>query len=71
MKMRKEVDFSKGVRGKFFGDTNVVGPIEDEMAKPDVVKAVQAELKRLGVWEMLDRSKRTQLLRSIREIAAR
>lgn len=73
MKMRKEYDFSKAERGKYFGRVRVVGPVEDEPVKNSstaaakVQRSLEADLKKLGLWNMLDRDKQTELRRTWKE----
>lgn len=69
--MRKEYDFSKGVRGKFYGKTRIVGPVSTNKDSDDlagrIVKAVEADIKKHDVWRMLDRKERAELRQAWRK----
>ncbi|MEO5858786.1 MAG: hypothetical protein ABIR33_07540 [Pyrinomonadaceae bacterium] len=62
--MRSEYDFSNGVRGKFFGKTRVVGPIKKDSevdATGKLRRSLEADLKKLGVLDNLDKEQRAVL----------
>jgi hypothetical protein len=62
--MRKEYDFSKAERGKYYGRVRVVGPVKDrppEDVAGKLRKSLENDLKKFGLLEKLDRSERAEL----------
>jgi hypothetical protein len=65
--MLKEVDFSKGVRGKHHGRVHIVGPVESKPADDATGKlrrSLEADLRKLGVLDKLDKEERSALRES-------
>ena len=63
-KMRKEYDFSKAERGKYYGRVRVVGPVKEsgsDDAAAKLRKALEKDLKKFGLLEKLDRAERAEL----------
>jgi hypothetical protein len=53
--MLKEVDFSKGVRGKHVGKVRIVGPVESSStAAIKLRRSLESDLRKLGILDNLE-----------------
>lgn len=65
--MLKEVDFSKGVRGKHYGRVRIIVPVEEKPkddAPGKLRRSLEADLRKLGVFDKLDEDERSALRES-------
>ena len=61
-KMLKEVDFSKGVRGKHHGRVRIAGAVKDESEDAAKLRrSLEADLRKFGVLDTLDKEERSAL----------
>jgi hypothetical protein len=63
--MLKEVDFSKGVRGKHAGKVRIVGPVEsNSSAAARLRRSLESDLRKLGVLDHLEAAEKKGLRES-------